>query len=364
MKLVPLFAAMAVLLGSCQTHTTSAPSGYEGEVTPVDSIDEDWMARISIHFSPDGIALESLSDSVDYLVLPSDFPRTAEIDSLVEFYNICAAANALQADMYLQTRGLIPSENMPVFNCSGVTNPKYQKLLNDLSEAIHTPYKESEDEAFWNRVDGCFDTLSAASDKDFIKYFEAKTDKAKVSDAMDESNYIADYKTFKEDIDSAKITAAQLKKLCLKEKYFVPQTVLVRDYARVCYAAGDTLNCKIDYVALIESQLNTGIYSPYLPELWRMWRCSLQLDRSISNDGEILNHYYNAMRNKVAMTILREYVKTKSSDALRNFVVMAVNYNIIRRGTLIGNYATLEDMDLFWYPTEALRGCTKRAEGK
>ena len=347
----PLLKSALLLTGMAALAVTfSCEQAMAGERTSVTSINANYRFPVDpkLDANPGG-PFETLSDSVDYLRLPSDIQRTPEVDSLVAFYNNMTALNAVHADMYLNLRGLAEAKNKPSFDGSMVADKDFTELLHKLHEAYWMPLDPENSDAFWDNADP-ITKLIMSKNGTYIEPLIAKLDTVAIKRAADDSTYVPNIDKIFADMKAGKLTSQQLLDMTLKEPNFIPQTVLARQYALACYANETEQNSLEKATGLLQALLESGQYSPFLPDLWRMWRCRTQINLSASNDGPIQNHLYNAMRNKVAMTMLREYLMSGDTAALRNFILLGLEFNIVREGTLMGNYATAEDMNLFWEP--------------
>lgn len=99
--------------------------------------------------------------------------------------------------------------------------------------------------------------------------------------------------------------------------------------------------------------LNSGLYSPYLFIIWRMWRADCQqLFGGMSRDSFIYNHFYNQYRNKAFTTVMR-HIHQHPEDKLAVGTAQAfmLMQNTIRNGSfLFGNDNALERMSLGMLP--------------
>jgi hypothetical protein len=101
-------------------------------------------------------------------------------------------------------------------------------------------------------------------------------------------------------------------------------------------------------VSMLASLMKSRIYSRYLNEVWRTWRCLRQLEESPSRDGMIPNLEYNKMRYCCLETIKdRVYKNPKDIYAMNDFCFMASYGNITRYSEyMYGNSVGLEQMML------------------
>lgn len=156
---------------------------------------------------------------------------------------------------------------------------------------------------------------------------------------VDKNHYVEDY-------DSIIQTRAEDEQLCLelKKKYaaatsFNERAILAIEIAH----AGD------GSLFILDSLMKQGEYSPYLYEMWKVWRCIYQYMNGASKDSDILNDEFNAMRLVVAETIWK-YLMAHPEDevAINEFTLMSARENIYRYGIYdYGNQNMMEMVELF-----------------
>ena len=124
--------------------------------------------------------------------------------------------------------------------------------------------------------------------------------------------------------------------------------VLLLDYAQASLLTGDDEIHAFD-ISLLESYLNAEQYSPFLWELWRMWRFAKQCQKGLDADAEIPNAAYNARRMQCANTILHHLVgHPDDGTAVLQFLTLASEQNVVRCFLGEGNSAQFDSYLLFW----------------
>lgn len=191
----------------------------------------------------------------------------------------------------------------------------------------------------------------------FEKMYELKSDLMNnLIDTYKSTNYISlsedeywekvDKKQFVSDYDSLYEARAENEQLCmeLKTRFAAATTFNERAIFAIEIAhAGDGSLCILDKL------LRQGVYSPYLYEMWRTWRCIYQYMNGSSKDSDLLNDEFNTMRRVVAETIW-EYILNHPDDeiAINEFVIFSGLENIYRYGTYpYGNQNMMEQVEIF-----------------
>ena len=95
--------------------------------------------------------------------------------------------------------------------------------------------------------------------------------------------------------------------------------------------------------------INSAIYSPMLPLVWRMWRSNSQHEfGGLSRDSFIYNGFFNVYRKKVFLTVMMHIVahpEDMQAEGVAQYMILTDN--ILRNGSFIlGNDNGIERMNL------------------
>lgn len=357
MKSISLLWVMAlILLLSCNNDKKSK---NHPEATAVsvpefpyenyyDSVSDDTGSFV---IGPDGDGYTSISKNIKYVELSPE-ERTPLADSLALYYNVILAYNAGAYDLGTAARfNSEPlskefGENLMEINVSGISNPDFGKMIQKIYYHAGSDLKK-----------GTYDEDNQYKEvNDFYKVFEQFSDKLLNNrfseDEFDASDYMEDYsKMHEKAIKDTTDFRDELLHATLTEKDFIKKTILAREFAYANFKNRNISNDK-ELIAVFDTILKSGEYSPLLNELWLIWRTILQKDifGSPSNDGPIYNLFYNDMRNKVAKSYIK-YISTHPEDkiAWKEFLRLSNTLYIIRNGySLFGNNSLEDYYDIFY----------------
>lgn len=314
----------------------------------LDSMGED---EYSPTIGNDGNGFEAISHNIVYPEMPDTLSLSHYADSLLQFYNITLAFNTMgydisTAERYLGERdfGLAQAEALDSINLSGIKLPVIKQLMSRIckkeADAIRRGEKPTE--------------LDIPETEQLFKVsndFSTPLYNAHLDDSeFDPAELISNYK----EIHSKALTdtasfRTELLEMVRTESDFQKQCVLARELAYANFRSPMRDDKQI--VAVLDKILRANRYSPLLGELWRMWRCMLQINilGSRSNDGAMYNLFYNQMKNRIALVYIA-HMKTHYHDrlAFKEFVRLAMAENIVRNSPcLFGNNANLEVFELF-----------------
>lgn len=122
-------------------------------------------------------------------------------------------------------------------------------------------------------------------------------------------------------------------------------------YAIELTHAYDAARENVKAIPLLVSLMDAEVYSIYLDEVWRTWRCLMQpLVGGHSKDSFIPNDGYNLYRKKCAQTTLHHIMQNPDDIiAVGQFGYLASLRNIDREGQYIyGNQVAIEEITLFY----------------
>ena len=136
----------------------------------------------------------------------------------------------------------------------------------------------------------------------------------------------------------------------LLSKMFLAQTPAERHVYAIEFAHSDSADSDflVGAAVLNREFINNAQYSPYLSEMWRTWRASISTLFGVSSWSYIPNLIYNQKRAQVAETIIK-YIEENPHDFLAQGVLidLAGCENISRHGSILGNAAMVEQMNMF-----------------
>lgn len=127
-----------------------------------------------------------------------------------------------------------------------------------------------------------------------------------------------------------------------KAKTVEARHVLLLDYVQTSFLSEEDEG-NASTISLLESHMNAEQYSPFLYEMWRMWRFEKQFQKGLDVDDAISNAGYNARRLQCANTILRHLtLHPNDGAAVFQFIALAMQQNIVRICGEEGNSALIE----------------------
>ncbi|MBE6304339.1 MAG: hypothetical protein E7082_00235 [Bacteroidales bacterium] len=345
------FAIIALVL--IVTSSVSSTAGVNVPKFPyqnyIDAIETDSMPEIS----DNDFGYNPICPHIRYLELPQALAGNVLADSLMQFYNMALACNAFTYDIgtalrYINEDGtsVMFADAFESFNLEGVKNDRIRKLLQLSARNVAEELRKGE-------------SLAEASNDDFgafLHEFKVFTDNLFMKRYTDEKfapYYVlcADYY----DLHDKALAAdslnfrGELLQLVLNEKDPMLQGIYECAYSN--YVSKEIDNMEV--IAVFDMLLRGDKYSPLLRDLWRIWRVILQKDMlgGMSNDSPMYNLFYNDMRNRVALTIIKHIVSDPEEDyvAFMEFVKLGLAENINRHsGVLVGSNVVIEDMELLY----------------
>ena len=301
----------------------------------------------------DGKGFNAITDNIVYLELPDSLSESLYADSLLQFYNAVIAFNTMAYDIGTAERymdeqtdfGIEQANALDSINLSGINISELKELLSVIchkaAKAIRCGKKPNEQSV--QEIAQFYDAFAKLSDPLYNTH-------------LDESEFIAedviaDYGSIhsKALADTTSFRDELLERV-MSETDFQKQCVLARELAYANYQSPNRDDKQV--VTVLDKLLRTGKYSPLLGELWRMWRCMLQLNilSGPSNDSAMYNLFYNEMRNRIALVYITHMEANPDDNlAFKEFARLATTYNIVRNSPgIFGNNANLEDMELFY----------------
>lgn len=359
-----IIATTLLLLISCDQHKAVGEGNIYELAFPyqayLDSVGE---GESFPTIGNDGNGFNAISHNIVYPELPSNLSASLYADSLLQFYNIALAFNTMAYDVgtaerYLDEQadfGLKEANALESINLSGIHLPKIKEFMRIICRKNAAIIRKGEkpNERKISEIGQFYDVFNDFSDQ----LYDAHLDDGE----FDPAKIISDYR----EIHSKALTDTtsfrnELLDRVLAETDFQKQCVLARELAYANYHSNSTpyayyLCTQRDdkqIVTVLDKLLKSGKYSPLLGELWRMWRCMLQLNilGGRSNDSAMYNLFYNEMRNRIALVYIAHMVENPEDKlAFKEFARLATTYNIVRNGPgAFGNNGNLEDMELFY----------------
>lgn len=323
----------------------------------LDALDAEGNPLVAI--SDNDYGYNPICPHIRYAELPEDLAGNALADSLLQFYNASLAYNAFMYDLGTSARYLNEDSTAVTFanafeaiNLSGVKNEKLRKALQSsaqiAAESLRqevSPYERPNDgytefmKLFDEYTDGLF--MPRYTDEKYDPYYVLWGDYYKLHDKA----LAADSLNFR----------GELVQMVLKEKDPVLQVLYACELAYSNYVSEEKNNEEV--VAVFDMLLRADKYSPMLRDIWRIWRVILQMDLlgGPSNDSPMYNLFYNDMRNRVALTIIKHITAVPEEEdwfACMELVKLGFAENINRHsGIMVGSNVISEDMELFYNQT-------------
>ena len=301
-----------------------------------------------------GFHIETLSDKkiyspAHYSSVCYDVPQI-KIE-LVSITNSYAILNAAYCDAELWLRfGRVVNDSIRHISFDSVWDEEarnaVEEYVNTLVDILpqDTALWSPSDSVLWNKVRTAYRTCAVKLSERFsLKRYGSITEKD-VEKYMDARQFIPNY-------DS--IYDLRHKQSGENEKFLLALAEQTTDFDSKClyaieYAHQNRSRVHKRAVSMLASLMKSRIYSRYLNEVWRTWRCLRQLEESPSRDGMIPNLEYNKMRYCCLETIKdRVYKNPKDIYAMNDFCFMASYGNITRYSEyMYGNSVGLEQMML------------------
>ena len=348
-----LTATALLLLISCGQNKTDSESKMSELPFPyqvyLDSIGENESFPT---IGNDGQGFNAISQNIVYPELPDTLSLSHYADSLLQFYNIVLAFNTMAYDVgtaerYIEEHdfGLEQADALDSINLSGIHISKMKDLICTICQKGAATIRRGEkpNDQDVPEIGQFYDAFNDFSDP----LYKAHLDDSE----FDPTEIISNY----QEIHSKALTdtvsfRAELLNIVRCETDFQRQCVLARELAYANYHSPERNDKQI--VSVLDNLLKSNKYSPLLGELWRMWRCMLQIEilGSRSNDGAMYNLFYNQMRNRVALVYIA-HMKSHNHDklAFKEFARLTMTHNIVRNSScMFGNNSNLEDMELFY----------------
>ena len=342
-----------LILTSCGLNKTDRESKMPELPFPyqvyLDSIDEDGCFPT---IGNDGQGFNAISHNIVYPELPDTLSLSHYADSLLQFYNIILAFNTMAYDIGTAERyigefdyGLEQADALDSINLSGIKIPEIKELIRSIcqkgAKTIRRGEKPNEQDV--PEIGQFYDAFNEFSDP----LYEAHIDDREFDPTVLIDNYQEIHSKALTDTTSFR---SELLNMVRTETDFQKQCVLARELAYANYHSHERNDMQI--VSVLDNLLRSNKYSPLLGELWRMWRCLLQIEilGSRSNDGAMYNLFYNQMRNRVVLVYIA-HMKSHYNDklAFKEFVRLTRTHNIVRNSSyMFGNNGNLEDIELFY----------------
>ena len=280
-----------------------------------------------------------------WFVLPERCKDNEMMVRLVDDYNAFAVLNEIRTIVEEGMRfDIEQKERIESIDCSVVSNPKVVEWLEDVrlkALDFSSDYtSEEKDEAFFNAYWEISDKLmqeyhvSTFTDLTIEEYTERLT----------RTNFVAEY-------DSLAQFACSGDSLYLNDRIW--DIAECGDITAKCLHAYLYLwavnRDESHFLPVLEYLMEQKEASPYLPLVWRCWRCIYQeYMGGISKDSDIYNDYYNVRRLQCAETLF-DYIENHPEDGvmINEFLVLATNFDIFRYGAFdFGNQVVVERYEI------------------
>lgn len=338
-----LLTVLCVIICSCKEKSghTIPPFPYEEYVTALSDGETD--------LGEYGDGMEPLACRAVYLELPEDLAGNSYADSLAVYYNSLRAIHSMLYDVTSGSRYGADSAMCHLYGSS---------LANIRTEGIG-------DTAIMNAAAATGRAIGADVARNYDTYTIRYPEAYRLNDLIGElylnlsagrdaelspssSAILPDYEALRQrTVNDSVAGGNELLECAMAEEDFMRRTAYAREYALWDMREhGDARTA----VALIDSVLREGRYSPLLTDLWLIWRTQLQLKLlgGRSNDSPMYNTLYHEMKDRVALTYIRHLAENPDDDlAFNAFSQLTVIPPIMRQSACIfGNNANLDEMAL------------------
>ena len=131
---------------------------------------------------------------------------------------------------------------------------------------------------------------------------------------------------------------------------YLAETPAERHVYTIEFAHSDSTNAHfLVGAAVLNREFEDNVqYSPYLSEMWLTWRASLSTLIGASSWSYIPNLVYNQKRARVASIIIKHIEKNPTDMLAQGILIdLAGKDNISRFGSMFGNSAIIEQMNMF-----------------
>lgn len=280
--------------------------------------------------------------------LKYDKESTPLIEDLIDAYNSFNILNSIYNDIELWARFETDVQGaIEKIDCSVIHDNNIKEYASDYKKQVLSSlqYTAVHDSIKWERMEMEYSTLYSKLVNRYHVSQYGELSEEKYWDMYDPTNIIQDYDSIyslRGTDDSVSI--AYLKQLMNNAQNFDEKCIYTLEYAHTI------TNDEHPAIHCLEQLMKSKIYSIYLKEIWRTWRCLLQITFGDSKDSNIPNDYYNHMRMVCAHTIL-DYVVQHPNDimAINQFITLSSEDNINRYGDYpYGNQNIMEEIKLFY----------------
>ena len=139
----------------------------------------------------------------------------------------------------------------------------------------------------------------------------------------------------KVELDSLQLD--RFREVVMGEKDIHRRAILALEYVQVDRRGG---------ALLLGDIIESGIYTPYLLEVWISWRANVQMEHSPSSFSVIANNYFDRMRVKCFNTFLRHYQESGDGKDLCLIQNLIYCEPVHRQASFAGNESVLTCMHL------------------
>lgn len=308
----------------------------------------------------DGYGFDGISNHISYPQLPESLSKNQLADSLLLIYNFQRALSTIlydagTANRYLEETDMIESQisSLSDVKVDGIKDESLQTALRDFAKALadtiecgnspfgyETPVYKPVDDGLNNLFQTFIASHLPTLLEDSLPIF---ADHTAIIDNYDEIHQkaISDTASFR----------CELLQQVLSESDFMKKCILARELAYSNYISPEQDNKQL--IAIIDPILREGKYSPFLMDLWVIWRATLQTNilGGISNDSSMYNILYNEMRNAIVLPIISHIISNPDDlEAYWQFLKLTLHDDINRHsGAMFGNNVIIDNMEYFYY---------------
>lgn len=338
---------MSLIVSSCQKQVKNVEEKSDASVEQYDEIPDS-----VVEAERENTGIYMLSDKDIYFKADTVLPNNPVINDMMDVANGYAILRAVYCDAELWIRlGGVVNEEITQIKTEVIRDPVIRKAAERYVKTVlnilpnDPELWEDQDSVAYDKVMDVYGKFARELSTRYALKRYGKITEQDVERYMDIEQFIPDY----EKVYKMRKERTESNKRFLSQKAEQATSFDAKCLYMVEYAHQLGVDEEETAISKLEELMKAGKFSRYLHEVWRTWRAMIQMRRSPSRDGVILNLEYNQMRYRCLNTILKQIVRNpKDIKAINDFCFLATYDNIIRYGVFpYGNSANYEKMMLF-----------------
>ena len=338
---------LSLIVSSCHKQVKNVAEKSDASVGQYDE-----MADSVIEAERENTGIYILSDKDIYFKADTVLPNNPVINDMMDVANGYAILRAVYCDAELWIRlGGVVNEEIAQIKTDVIRDQEIRKATEKYVKTVlnilpnNPDLWEDQDSVAYDKVMKVYGKFARKLSTRYALEQYGKITEQDVERYMDIEQFIPDY----EKVYKMRMERTEANKRFLSQKAEQATSFDVKCLYTVEYAHQVRYDEQKTAISKLEELMKAGKFSRYLHEVWRTWLVMVQMQRSPSRDGVILNLEYNQMRYRCLNTILKQIVRNpKDIKAINDFCFLATYDNIIRYGVFpYGNSANYEKMMLF-----------------